>query len=352
MKLPFLAMLVIGCCAAFAAADNVIQIRLSIKVITNPDTGADPAGLAGVDLASTVEGMNALMEQFGRGYQFVVVDPIVRVGGAGQFARPNPSFYSNQGLLSGSITRADLHADALANPAMYAWNPSAINVYINDVSNRMLCDPPNDVIVIGDGAAHDSGILLHDIGHFFGLCNTQGCGCECCVNPGPCPSNAPGDDGISDTLTDSACWGRADIGSFNFGLPTSDWSAAQAMAVSEAMSNVMGFNGGEDGENCRRGTNSSQTFLSEGQLDLWCDIASTNRASACNGRILFVRLSANGLGRNGRSFNPYGLVAEGVGAAHPGDILIIGGGSYPEHIRINRPVTLRAPRNQTARIGQ
>jgi hypothetical protein len=352
MKRSLLAMLVLGFCAALSTADHVIQIRLSIKVITNPDTGADPAGLAGVDLVATVEGMNTLMEPFGRGYEFVVVDPIVRVGGAPQFARPSPSFYSNQGLVTSDITRADLHADAIANPALYAWNPSAINIYINDVSNRMLCDPPNSVIVLGDAVAHDSGILLHDIGHFFGLCNTQGCGCECCVNPGPCPSNAPGNDGISDTLTDSACWSRADIGSYNFGLPTSDWTPAQSRAVSEAMSNIMGFNGGEDGANCRRGTNSSQTFLSEGQLDVWCDIASTNRASVCDGRVLFVRLGATTIGRNGRSFNPYGLVAEGVGAAHPGDIVLINGAAYPERITINRHVTLRTPRGQTARIGQ
>lgn len=194
----------------------------------------------------------------------------------------------------------------------------------------------------------DAGWLhLHEFGHFFDLCHTQGCPCGCCDPDltGPCHTT-PGDDNVADTLPDLACWDRDDISQHTFGvnyniLP----SSAHRERVDNVFLNIMSYHR----SGCGQGADVAR--LTEGQLDHWSDVASFTRVSVRDGRTLFVQAGAGG-SQNGRSTTPFDLVAEGRNAANGGgDIVMIRGGIYPENLAFTSPVTLRAPRGQVARIG-
>ena len=82
------------------------------------------------------------------------------------------------------------------------------------------------------------------------------------------------------------------------------------------------------------------------------ETASGSRVDWCDGMCFFVDDNAPFF-HNGRSANPFATLSQGISAADGGgDIVMIRAGKYPERLTIRHPVTLRAPRGQTARIGQ
>lgn len=338
--------LVIVCTSSVARADGVIQIPVSVKIIADPDTGEGPPGVSSFDVVFAIDNVNARLAEYSRGYRLVLVDPVTLVGVQFETSRPYPGHYYSSSITS--LPRPEMESDAVANPELWAWNFGAINIYINESANfqGLLCThAESQILVIDDFHANAQSAYLHMLGHYFGLCNTHGCGCNC----DECDDGDPQSDGIADTLPDRANWGQEHLSTFNFGTDYAQLTPAQQALVDGTNHNPMSYRIG--GLSCILIGNTSTNYLTEGQLDRWADVASTTRLGACDGRTFFVQAGAGG-SQTGRSNAPFDRVAEGVAAANGGgDIVLIRNGNYPEMLTISAPVTLRAPRGQLVRIG-
>lgn len=348
MKLAPLGLLcTLGLSPTISHADAEIRIRVSFKIINRRD-GSMPQGALNLSVTSVIDRINTLFEQNGSGYRMVLVDPVTRIGGGFDDSRPNPSHYAYRDIVAYPGLRGDMQEDAEANPDLWDWNFEAVNLYVHEATRGLECTrPESEVIVLGDSDANVAQFTLHMLGHFFGLCNSQGCGCNCCGNDDRDCDSAESD-GVADTLPDRGCWNENDSARYNFGVNYDDLDVDQRSRVDLAMRNAMGFRG-TGFPPCGFGFPSMH--LTQGQLDRWADTASTTRLGVCDGRTFFVDASATG-SQSGRSATPFDRVAEGVAVADSGgDIVMVRGGVYPESLRIAAPVTLRVPRGQIARIG-
>lgn len=332
---------------ASAQADSEIVIRLSCKTIINPSNGLPHPNFNQASLDATVADMNALMRSYGRGYRFESVGPLQTIGNFGGTERPDPSAYYSPIVM---LSTLDVFADDVADfPTLYAWDPAAVNIFINAGNIDPSCNLRSvGLTVISGDVARSGQRTLHHLGHMFSLCNTQGCTCNCCNGGSGVCSTVPGDDGMADTAPDLPCWSRDQVAQYSYAAPYASLSAPLQSRVDDVFFNIMSHH---NTSSCGQAIPADR--LTEQQLDKWIDSASTTRAAACSGRTFFVDDNAVTF-QNGRSTNPYDRVAEGVGAASAagGDIVMVRGGSYPEPITISRPLTLRCPRGQTARIGQ
>lgn len=353
MKLLIAILLVTLAFTPVARADHEIIIRVSYKIIRNPADNSRPPGVTDAVIDASIAEMNALLNSFKRGYRFERVDPIADVGSTGNQNRPNPSHYYDIDALAVDGTREQMESDALANQSLYAWNASAINIYINHATGGGKCAFPTDhLIVVGANSAGNGELQIHEIGHFFNLCHTQGCPCGCCFasgQTGEC-NTSPGDDGVVDTLPDLACWGRDDIALNSFSAPYASLDSSQQARVDDVFLNIMSYHAAGCGHPHQA---TSVTRMTEQQLDRWTDTAYFSRAVVCDGRTYFVQAGAFLPTATGRSDHPFPAVGGGIGASNAsGDIVMIRGGIYPETLRLSTPITLRSPRGHAARIGQ
>ncbi|MCG3128109.1 MAG: hypothetical protein CHACPFDD_02984 [Phycisphaerae bacterium] len=125
-------------------ADGHILIRVSCKVIVNVFEEL-PSGFHEEDIAAAIDAANQQMDAHGRGYRFVLVEPVIQIGG-GASGRPLPSTYFHPEFSINEYKRDEMEEDALANPGLYAWNSSAVNIFINDDS-LPLCPRTSDRLI-------------------------------------------------------------------------------------------------------------------------------------------------------------------------------------------------------------
>ncbi len=342
-------------------AQGVITIRLSYKVILNPADGTRPirTGVTQVtdaDIDSAVNAMNTLLQTYFRGYRVQRVDPITNIGGMNDTTGPSRWFNTNFFASDGGTMKDQMEAAARSD-ARYRWNNSAINIYIVNGFCGGLCSFPDEsdnILLVGGCSANSGGVQVHEIGHYFSLCHTQGCNCGC----GACGScsvgtncSTPGDDGIADTLPDLPCWGANDIARNSFGRFYIELTPGQQNQVDDVFNNLMSYHG----TCCSVG--GSQTRLTEQQLDRWADTGRAQpRVAVCDGLTLFVdTMTVGGRGFPGHSEYPYNRVETAVqGAANYNGfpvILMLRPGTYNERLTIRTPVTLRATRRGPAVIG-
>lgn len=336
-------------------ADDVIIIRLSYKVVLNPADGTRPPGATDSAIDAAVADMNAMLDSYGRGYRFARVDPVIEVGGIGGTARPNPSHYYAINMLDVDGSREQMEDDALDNRSLYAWNSNAINIYFNQANGGGQCAfPGHQLVAIGAGSAGEGWLQLHELGHFFDLCHTQGCPCGCCSNTGQTGEcfTSPGDDEVSDTLPDLACWDQNAISMHSFGVFYTQLTQELRNRVDDTFLNIMSYHRGGCGHPGGAGGGATTERLTEKQLDHWSDTALFVRAAVCDGRTLQVRASATNTVVNGNSSFPYHTIPSALSASRPGDLLLLRGGTFSAPITISTPVTLRTPRGELARIGQ
>ena len=232
---------------------------------------------------------------------------------------------------------------ALSNTA-YAWNSSAINIYINQGTGGGKCSFPTDgksIIVVGVVSSSAGTTQLHEIGQYFRLCHTHGC------------SAGSSDDGVADTLTDSPFWSQDQIAGNNFtGRNYGQISAGEQQQVDNVMLNLMSYHGTTGGSAVPAGT-SAMSRLTELQLDRWTDTARAERRQVCDGTTLFV--GANAGPYDGSSLYPLPTLAKAVAQAElivGQGILLLRPGSYNERLTISTPLTLRATRTGPAIIGR
>jgi hypothetical protein len=317
---------------SLSRAQGVITINLSYKIVLNPANGSRPPGVTNADIDTAIAAMNALYDTYFRGYRFQRVDPITEVGGMGDMTGPsrwfNTDFFDDE---NGSDWKDDME-EAARSDARYRWNDNAINLYITNwgggINGKGKCSFPGDHIIIINGNAASSGSLqLHEIGHYFDLCHTQGCSCNKCdpVKTGECHTE-PGDDDIGDTLPDLECWTRDQIANSAFRQNYASLPALLQNLVDDVFLNIMSYH-------------VVITRLTERQLDRWAHTANDDRRNVCSGRTLFVE--------RGES------VQGAVNAANPNrsDIVLLSPGAYNEPLVIIQPVTLRVTRGGPAAIG-
>lgn len=359
--------LVIAALPLHSRAQGVINIRVSYKVILNPADGTRPilrgtTTVTDAHITTAINAMNALLQTYLRGYRIQLVGTITNVGGMGDTTGPSRWYNTDFFNAPDAITLRNQMEAAAMSDARYAWNANALNIYINNGTAGGLCSIPGNgnIIIVGGGAANVGATQLHEIGHFFGLCHTQGCNCGC--GPcGGCPSSAgcttPGDDGMADTLPDLACWTQDQIARNSFGLPYAQLSPAQQSQVDNVFFNLMSYHG-----TCCSSIGGAQTRLTELQLDRWTDIASTNtggRLGVCDGVTIFVQPNAVARpGFRGLSTNPWPTIQAAQDDAanylrnlRLGSILILRPGAYNEQLTLNTPMTLRATSQGPATIG-
>jgi hypothetical protein len=327
-------------------AQGVITVRLSYKIIRNPADGTLPVKSDGTqvsdnDIDTAVAGMNALSAAYFRGFRFQRVDPVSYIGDKDDVTGPSQYFnFDFRGGSNNTATRDQMEAAAMAD-ARYAWNPNAINIYINQGTTGGYCSFPDEgrnIIIVGVVSASAGNTQLHEVGHYFNLAHTHS-------------------DDLDSTLNDSPFWTQDQIASNNFGGRLyNQLSAAEQQQVDDTMLNLMSYHGTTGGSAVPAGT-SAQSRLTEQQLDRWTDAANGPRHSVCDGTTVFAQ-TRDDYGA-GSSSSPFGSVyiATQVASNRPGNnIVMLRPTTTSEAITINPPagttVTLRATRQGAATIGR
>lgn len=342
MRTLLLLALMLAFAPAMPAGAQHILIRLSFKAVLDPMTGQRASGFTDGDIDLAVARMNVLCDSFGRGFRMVRAEPVLNIGGLGDTSGPSRWFGVNFfHPTDGALLKDQMELGARADPA-YAWRNDMVNIYVTGGISGGICSfaaEGDNIVIIGGSAAGNGDLQLHELGHYFGLSHTQGSFCSGCgTGPGQC--NLPGDDGISDTLKDLACWNQNDIAIENFQKRYADLSPAQRDQVDNVFFNVMSYH-------------QTAVRLTERQLDRWTDLASNERRAVCTGRTWFASeegcLTPNGNSTCGLFTGPYrwAYEAERRANAAGGDVITLRPGSY-EFNTFRRPVTLRATREGPA----
>src|SRR2546423_1606940 len=163
--------------AVLARAD--ITVRISVKAVLNPATGNRQPGVSDSTFSNTVVSMNAMLQSYGRGYQLQWVgNALINVGGLGQF-NTGPSQYYSKDFVNdddGSAKKDEFEANAIAAPATYGWDTTAVNIYIVQFAgaNWNVCSfPSHQIILVNRAAGYAAATtVLHEIGHYFNLSHT------------------------------------------------------------------------------------------------------------------------------------------------------------------------------------
>ena len=341
---------------ALAWAD--ITVRISVKAVLNPATGNRQPGVSDLTFSNTVVGMEDMLRSYGRGYHIQWVgNALINVGGLGQF-NTGPSQYYSVDFVNdpnGDTLKDQFETNAIADPATYGWDSSAVNVYIVQFggANWNVCSFPNHQIVLVNGAAGYSTAttVLHEIGHYFNLSHTFNGRQNLNSDNSPCTNNCScavfiggGNDGVADTILDHDCWtSQNDIAVGNFGLFYSSLSAGNQAAVDRIWNNLMSYHGRQH----------PTTLCTSDQNDRWTDSANSDRTAVRTGRTRFVATTGSDTTGDGSSGNRYRTLTKGVAVANPSgaDIVLLRTGNYNEPQTISKALTLRATRG-AAVIGK
>lgn len=324
------------------AQRDFIDIRLSYKVIVDPISGNRPTPATDANIEEAVKKMNELQSSYARGYRFVITE-IREVGWiGGQFA--GPSQWYNLDFLDddhGSDWKDDMETAAKNNKSAYLWRDNSINLYLNnahpntatEILHWGVCsfETANDNIIILGGNAlvqpqKNAETQLHEIGHYFNLCHTQGCPCGDCESGenGICHT-IPGDDNIDDTLPDLQCWNKDNIAVHAFRLLYHSLEPDLQKLVDDVHENIMSYH-------------DDSWQLTEDQLDVWTQTANNGREYVTSGKNWIV---AHDMGRL------YSAHAH----AKPNDLIVLKSGSYEGSITLDRPITVRASRDRPITLG-
>jgi hypothetical protein len=354
-RVVLLACVALGFFAWTASGD--ITIRVSVKAVLNPATGARQPGVSDLVFSNTMAVMNGMLQTNARGYRLQWVgNALMNVGGLNQF-NSGPSQYYDKDFVNdddGDEKKDEFEANAIASPVTYGWDSSAVNIYIVRFggANWNVCSFPGQQIILVNGVAGYSNpsTVLHEIGHYFNLIHTfsgrqnlnangttctNGCSCSQFVGGG--------NDACSDTILDHDCWdSQNDIALGNYGLGYSSLNGSQTLNVDNMWWNLMSYHGRQH----------STTLFTPDQSDRWADSANNDRPAVRTGRTRFVSTTGDDTIGNGGSVLRYRTVAKAVSVVNSSsDVVLVRAGSYDETMTITKALTLRSTRG-TAVIGQ
>ena len=357
------------CLALLAAAPSHAQyvwINVSFKAVLNPTNGTRFYPFTVDDIDAGIARMNATLATYQRGYRVRRVGPLYDVGGIGDTTGPSKWYSANPRDPYPPNTNVrnqeQMDSEARGNPAVYRWNPNALNYYVVAGFGPSLTDsngvavgqpagegafPSAGFQIVTLGTVHSDLVILHETGHWLELYHTHG-NCvrdnsNACGTAANCNVAAPffgwrlGDDGIADTLPVQAgdfCFtSRDNVAAANYGVAYSFCTAEQQNLVDDTYLNLMAY-----------GFNKVLDRLTPQQLDKWTRYANIERSFAMSGRTRFVSPTGSDGNTGLVGTSPKRTVFNAVSASSVGggDIVLLRPGSYNELITINRPVTLRA----------
>jgi hypothetical protein len=348
--------------ALFLAAHSIpaqtINLRLSVKIIVNPATGARPAGVGPATFPQAAAAANQWMSSYWRGYRFQITE-VVDIGGPAQGGASGPSKWF--GVNCGSSANWPLFQQDTQTNALYLFRGNAINYYItmpSDWNTGGAAPFPWETTANGWrscwGIVNNGPFwIVHECGHFFGLPHTHG-GCDCPSDLGNCSSLNGywvGDDGIADTLPEGRgdfCFTTIDqITLANFNKTFANCNPAEQVLAQNTFYNVMSYHDP---------TNKDLLIsrMTELQHDQHTTYANSDRANVVSGFTRFVSLSGNNANSGLASVAPKRNVSNATTASalSGGDIVLISPGNYNEQFTINKPLTLRSTRAGWATIGK
>ena len=341
------------------AADSVIWVNVSMKLIANSATGSPPPEFDATIADQWFAQANVWLANHGRGFRVRLVDRYVLLGGMGDTNGPSRWYDIDlKGDPAGSISASNrVVFDALVKTnAQYRFNPNALNIYMNNgwfsstseamiiTSYRIFTDPVHAT----NNPWMGGGNWLHEIGHYYGLWHTF-------ENP------KPADGGFTDFATDIEFGTRDAIALQDYGknyaqLPTTNNSRDLVDRVffnslSYHQYQMMEVIMGEAGYSATQ-FNARMNILTPQQLDHWADTANSSRHPSVTGYTRFVS-NAGGDGNTGlQSGAPKQHLWNAATNSVAGDIVMLRAGNYNERITITNRVILRAAAGEPATIGQ
>lgn len=354
------------------AEEPYIYIHINFIIVRNFDNSIR-SQVTEDNLNKMVKRMNELEEPFFRGYRFIRQQ--IQIVGGTEISGDNPSRWYNTDFFDtkkvGNSTQGHVWKDEMETAARispnYSWSNFNINIYIiNGICGGSCSFPePNDyenIIVFGgcnlDSTNSYAPVLLHEIGHFFNLCHTQGC------NNGDQEKS----DNINDTPKDNSTWDLATIMGQNTTKTDDDISEDFAR---NSFDNIMSYH--SPGAGTFIGASNRLTEL---QLDRWADAMDErkvnvpsnrtyNRTKVRSGSTRFVAPNApnptpitnqiNYYPEYGNSYKPANLnfiVNVNQSILQNGDMILFRPGIYTFKGTIKKRVILRATRNGSAVIGR
>ena len=354
--------------AAAPASAQYLWVNVSFKAVLNPTNGTRAYTFSQADVDATVSRMNQTLATYQRGYRVRRVDPLYDIGGIGDTTGPSKWYSANPRdpypLNTSVRNQEQMDSEARGNPAVYRWNPNALNYYVVAGFGPSLTDSNGVAVgqpagegsyasggyqIVTLGTVHNDLVILHETGHWFELIHTHG-GCvrdasNVCGSTANCGIIAPffgwrlGDDGIGDTLPVQAgdfCFtSRDNVTAANFGVAYGFCTPEQQNLVDDTYLNLMAY-----------GFNRVLDRLTPLQLDKWTRYANNERAFAISGRTRFVSATGNNANSGLVPTAPKRTVLNAANASTGADIVLLRPGSYNEQITLNQPVTLRvAPTN-------
>lgn len=272
-----------------------IQIRLKFNIILHPTNQQRPSYATDHLINECVKGMNEIISKTERGYKFTLTG-IEEVGGS----QLGPSYYYYTYFTKSQRDQFEFEAEKKTEE--FGWEDNSINIYINDHYNlddnidisAGLCSLPGseEIVIVDHKFIIDYYLLIHEIGHYFNLCHTQGCCCSYCgncVGDGPwvfdfCNEifSNPVDDKVDDTIRDDACWDLDGIAQYNYGKDYLSLSQENKINVDNVAYNIMSYH-----HNAPLSA-ASTYILTEGQINRWSDaMDSGNRRDVRNGETWF-----------------------------------------------------------------
>jgi hypothetical protein len=343
--------------ATAPAPGQTIDLRLSVKIIVHPSSGARPAGVTPQMFTNAVYAANQWMASYWRGYRYQLTE-VMDIGGPAQGGSNGPSkWFGRDPRNTGDGTWQSFQADVQGS-SLYLLRTNILNYYVStptDWNTGGAAPFPWEAPawIAAWGIVNDGPFwVVHECGHFYGLVHTHG-GCGCLDTGGCSLLNGywVGDDGLTDTLKEAAgdsCFTNINqLTLANFNNYFTNCTLAEQTLAMNTFSNVMSYH---DPPN----KDTLINRMTEQQADLLTTYANSDRAATVSGRTRFVSLSGNNANSGLNSAAPKRTVLNAVtnSAAGGGDIVLLRPGNYNEQITLDRPVTLRATRNGWGTIGK
>lgn len=244
-----------------------VRWRVSVKIFTD-FRGAPPRADTATTAESLIADYNSRLQVFGRGLRLELTEVVLLDQSLNSWFTVAARDSANRDAL---LMAAEL------SPNLYAYRANSINIYINNSSSGICCGSDNGLIFMGDPGA-TSGTMFHEIGHFMGLAHTQGEGCNgCCPDDLGC-CDLPGNDHVSDTIIDLACWTRDEVTDASYSTTYTNATASQRARVDDVWLNLMSYH--QNGLPDMRLTN--------GQIDRAAGVSNTDRDNIAANYFRFV----------------------------------------------------------------
>lgn len=314
-----------------SASHAEIAVRISVKFILNTNGAYSTGGNIGTNAGfqAEIDRGNPILAATGRAYKMQVVEYIGIQPPAP--AGSNANYWYN---LDARNNRSTIENAAMADTVTWRWNPTALNIYVNNSSSGS-CSFIGSGVSISLGKTVSTGTVLHEVGHFFNLNHTHALDYADNTNPAVFTMADLADgDGFAETARDNpniTTSNQLCVALFN--KVYTNATAGEQAFVDTAFENVMSYH--------------NENALLPIQMDLWGRGANGARLFVCSGRTWFVANDGLDSSTGDNAGSPFATLQRGlssVGGAD--DVILLRAGNYlaPVGGAISTPCTVSATR--------